>query len=156
MTDRLALARAGPLRSNLVRFGIVGSLGFVIDASILAALVHGLVWSPLVARVVSMAVAVLCTWRLHRHWTFSSGTQRPPFAQSMMYAAFQALTVCINYFVFSVLVLEGGIWRAYPVLAVAAGAIAGMGLSYLLSRHITFAAPRDLQTNRADCDRGLV
>ena len=74
----------------------------------------------------------------------------------MMYAAFQALTVCINYFVFSVLVLEGGIWRAYPVLAVAAGAIAGMGLSYLLSRHITFAAPRDLQTNRADCDRGLV
>ena len=154
MTDRRA--RAGPLRSHLVRFGIVGSLGFVIDASILAALVHGLAWSPLVARVVSIAVAVLCTWRLHRHWTFSSGTQRPPFAQSMMYAGFQALTVCINYFVFSVLVLEGGIWRAYPVLAVAAGAIAGMGLSYLLSRHITFAEPRDLQTNRADCDRGLV
>jgi putative flippase GtrA len=154
MTDRRA--RAGPLRSHLVRFGIVGSLGFVIDASILAALVHGLAWSPLVARVVSIAVAVLCTWRLHRHWTFSSGTQRPPFAQSMMYAAFQALTVCINYFVFSVLVLEGGIWRAYPVLAVAVGAMAGMGLSYLLSRYITFAAPRDLQTNRADCDRGLV
>jgi putative flippase GtrA len=156
MTDRLAIARAGPLRSNLVRFGIVGSLGFVIDASILAALVHGLAWSPLVARVVSIAVAVLFMWRLHRHWTFSSGTQRPPFAQSMMYAAFQALTVCINYFVFSVLVLEGGIWRAYPVLAAAAGVIAGMGLSYLLSRHITFAAPRDLQTNRADCDGGLV
>jgi putative flippase GtrA len=131
-----------PLYNQLIRFGLVGSLGFIIDSSILAALVHVAGWNPLAARVVSIAVAVLATWRLHRHWTFAAGSERPPISQSVMYASFQLVTVSLNYLIFSVLVLSGGIWRAHPVLAVAVAAVACMGFNYLLSRHITFASPR--------------
>jgi putative flippase GtrA len=136
--------------SNLIRFGLVGSLGFIIDASILAALVHVLDWRPLAARVVSIAVAVLATWRLHRHWTFNAGRKRPPISQSLMYASFQLVTVSINYLIFSILVLGGGVWRTHPVLAVAVAAIACMGLSYMLSRHITFASPRNWNTQEEE------
>ncbi len=37
-------------RSDLVRFGVVGSIGFAVDLGILAVLVHGAAWDPLVAR----------------------------------------------------------------------------------------------------------
>lgn len=129
------------LRRDVIRFGLVGSLGFLIDVSVLAALVHGAAWSPFAARAVAMATAILCTWRLHRHWTFPAGRMRPPLHQSLIYGTFQLLTVSLNYSVFSVLVLMGGVWRTYPALAAAAGSVAAMGISYLLSKRVTFAEP---------------
>ena len=39
------------------------------------------------------------------------------------------------------LVLTGGVWRTYPVLAAAAGSVTAMGFSYLLSKRVTFAEP---------------
>jgi putative flippase GtrA len=66
------------LRRDVIRFGIVGSLAFLIDATVLAALVHGAAWSPFVARAAAIATAILCTWRLHRHWTFATGRTRSP------------------------------------------------------------------------------
>ncbi len=64
-----------------------------------------------------------------------------------MHALFQLVTVSINYFIFSILVLSGGVWHTHPVLAVAAAAVACMGLSYVLSRHVTFAAPRNSESS---------
>ena len=49
------------LRRDVIRFGIVGSLAFLIDATVLAALVHGAAWSPFVARAAAIATAILCT-----------------------------------------------------------------------------------------------
>ena len=96
------------LRRDVIRFGIVGSLAFLIDATVLAALVHGAAWSPFAARAAAIATAILCTWRLHRYWTFPAGRARSPLPQSLLYGTFQLLTVSLNYSVFSVLVLTGG------------------------------------------------
>jgi putative flippase GtrA len=129
------------LGRDVIRFGIVGSLAFLIDATVLAALVHGAAWSPFAARAAAIATAILCTWRLHRYWTFPAGRARSPLPQSLLYGTFQLLTVSLNYSVFSVLVLTGGVWRTYPVLAAAAGSLTAMGFSYLLSKRVTFAEP---------------
>ena len=129
------------LRQELIRFGIVGSIAFLIDASILAALVHWLNWSPFSSRVVSMGIAILFTWRVHRHWTFADGRIRPALHQSVLHGTFQLITVSMNYAVFSALVLTGGVWCAYPALAVVAGSLSAMVVSYLLSKRITFADP---------------
>ena len=53
----------------------------------------------------------------------------------------QVVGLTLNYVVFSALILAGGVWRAYPVLAVAAGSLAAMTLTYVLARTIVFAEP---------------
>jgi putative flippase GtrA len=47
----------------------------------------------------------------------------------------------LNYLIFTALILSGGVWRAYPVLAIAAGSLAAMTLTYVLARTIVFAEP---------------
>jgi hypothetical protein len=56
----------------------------------------------------------------------------------------------INYLVFSALILSGGVWVAHPVLAIAAGSLAAMALTYVLARTIVFAEPG--QISRAGRD----
>src|SRR5689334_16156167 len=92
LAARLEALSTTIVRNDAVRFVIVGSLGFAIDAAILAALVHGADWSPFLARAIAMTTAVLCTWLIHRHWTFASGRARPPLLQSLLYATFQAIS----------------------------------------------------------------
>jgi putative flippase GtrA len=136
------------LRRDLVRFGLVGSLGFVVDLGILAALVHGAAWGPYAARAVAMAIAILCTWWLHRHWTFATGRMRSPLPQSLVYGTFQVIGLSVNYGIFSVLVLTDGLWRTYPVLAAAVGSISAMAITYLLAKKIAFAEPGELANTR--------
>lgn len=143
------MSRMRFLQRDLVRFGIVGSLGFVIDLGILAALVHGAHWSPFVARAVAMAIAIFCTWLLHRHWTFPSGRVRSPLPQSLLYGTIQIASVSVNYGIFSALVLTGGVWRSYPVLAATVGSLTAMAITYLLSKWVAFAEPRATAKVRA-------
>jgi putative flippase GtrA len=132
------------LRRDLVRFALVGSLGFFADLGILAALVYGARWSPYLARAMAMLIAILCTWWLHRHWTFTAGRSRSPLPQSLLYGTVQLASASVNYGVFSAFVLTGGIWRTYPVLAAAAGSLSAMAITYLFSEKIAFAEPGGL------------
>lgn len=141
------------LRRDLVRFGIVGTLGFVIDLGILAALVHGAKWSPFAARAVAIVIAILCTWWLHRHWTFPAGRLRPPLPQSLLYGTVQLASVSVNYGIFSALVLTGGLWRTYPVLAATVGSLCAMAITYLLSKWIAFAEPGGVAKLTSDWKR---
>ena len=63
---------------ELVKFGVVGGLGFVVDLGLFNLLQHGplavLAGKPITAKIVAVCVAVLVTWLGNRLWTFS--TQR--------------------------------------------------------------------------------
>lgn len=64
------------LLSQFARFGVVGAVGLVVDigifnllrATVLAPEV--LHEGPLVAKVISTSVAIVCNWIGNRHWTF--------------------------------------------------------------------------------------
>jgi putative flippase GtrA len=129
------------VRGDLVRFVFVGSLGFLIDFGILAALVHGANWNPFLSRALAMTTAGICTWWLHRHWTFASGRLRSAVSQSLLYATTQLIGLSTNYGIFSALVLTGGMWRNYPVLAAAVGSLSAAVITYVLSKWIAFAEP---------------
>lgn len=129
------------LRGDMLRFGLVGSLGFAVDIGILALLVHEEGWNPYLARLVSMGLAMLCTWLLHRNWTFAAGRIRPALSQSLLYSGVQLLGFSLNYLVYSALLLADGFWRAFPVLAAAVGSLCAMVISYLLCKRIAFAEP---------------
>ncbi len=85
------------------RFLAVGSLGLVTDIGIFT-LFYGFGVHPLVARALSLSVAMLVTWRLNRAVTFdSSGRQQ--HKEAMRYAAVTAAAQGTSYAVFAVLAL---------------------------------------------------
>lgn len=61
---------------QLVQFGIVGAIGFVVNIGVYALCVHGAAIDYHVAAAVAWLVAVLNNFVLNRHWTFNAGDGR--------------------------------------------------------------------------------
>jgi putative flippase GtrA len=59
-----------PSLSGFLRFGLVGTVGFLMDGGLLQALVGLAGWGVIQARILSFPVAVFATWLLNRHFTF--------------------------------------------------------------------------------------
>ncbi|XBH21959.1 GtrA family protein [Jonesiaceae bacterium BS-20] len=60
---------------ELLKFGTVGGLGFVVDLGLFNLLQHGpgavLAGKPITAKIFSVAIAMLVTWLGNRLWTFA-------------------------------------------------------------------------------------
>jgi putative flippase GtrA len=116
-----------------IRFLGVGGLGLITDLAVFTAIIgHG--EPPLAARLVSLAVATLITWRLNRALTFDRSGRRPA-DEAMRYATVAAAAQAVSYGVFAALVVTA--FRAFPQLAVLFGAATGAAVSY--SGQVLFA-----------------
>lgn len=75
-----------PLLTQLLRFGLVGGVGFIIDVAVFNALrltvlaPESIDTGPLIAKVISTSVAIACNWLGNRYWTFAA-TRRPRLAR---------------------------------------------------------------------------
>jgi putative flippase GtrA len=124
--------------SRFVIFVLVGAAGFLVDAGILQLLSGVLGAEVHVARVVSFLVSSATTWRLNRRYTFAGnrfgGHQ---FMEWLRYLWSSAAGGAVNYGAFSAVIAFAGDHGGYPVLGVAVGSIAGMGVNYALySRYV--------------------
>ncbi len=109
-----------------LRFLGVGGLGLISDLAVFTLVIaHG--HNPLGARLISLAIATLVTWRLNRALTFDRSGRRTA-DEAMRYAAVTAAAQAISYGVFAVLVVT--LLAASPQLAVIVGAAAGALVSY--------------------------
>ncbi len=120
---------------QLLRFGVVGGIGFLADAGVLlAALALGL--DKYSGRVLSYLAAVTVTFALNRAWTFrdrqGSGAVAGQWAR---FAVLNLVGFAANYGTYALLV---ALTALHPVLAVAAGSLAGMGFNFVLSRRYVF------------------
>jgi putative flippase GtrA len=61
---------------QLVRFGLVGGAGFVVNVAVYALFVHGAGVDYRVASIVAWLVAVVNNFLLNRHWTFDASEGR--------------------------------------------------------------------------------
>ncbi len=57
---------------QLVRFGLVGGVGFIVNVAVYALFVHSVGVDYHVANVVAWLVAVINNFLLNRHWTFDA------------------------------------------------------------------------------------
>jgi putative flippase GtrA len=129
---------ASPRRGvrQFVRFGLVGVGGFVVDTLVLYAVKDEL--GLYAGRVVSYFAAATFTWALNRRFTFKSLQPTPRFKQWLEFLAANAVGAFANYGVYSALVT----WTAaadIPVLAVAAGSIAGLVFNFTINKVWVFA-----------------
>lgn len=133
---RLGLARVR-MAAELLRFGVVGVVGFVVDAAVLTAgIALGL--GPWVGRVLSYLAAATTTFALNRAWTFRDAASGPPVQQWALFLVVNLVGFAFNYGAYAALVTFVPLVAATPVLGVAAGSLAGMVGNFVLSRRFVF------------------
>lgn len=115
--------------SRLLRFALVGSLGFAADATILQLLVRRGA-DPYLGRLASYLCAATVTWALNRTITFHAPAGRRLRREWTRYVAINALGAAVNYAVYAACLLTLDLVRAHPVLGVAAGSLAGLGFNF--------------------------
>lgn len=127
-----------PLMGEVFRFGVVGVAGFVVDAGVLALGLH-LGAGPWIGRLLSYIAAATVTFGLNRAWTFRAADRSRPITQDWsLFLLVNLLGFACNYGTYAALVTGVPLVRAYPVLGVAAGSLAGMAGNFVLSRRYVF------------------
>lgn len=122
---------------QLIRFGIVGGSGFVLNLVVYAACVHLLSIDYHVAAVVAWLLAVMNNFALNRHWTFDAKAGKPSFQ------ALRFFVVSLVAFGFSLLLLmlfvgAGGMAK---VPAQALAVIASTPFNFLGNKLWSFRLP---------------
>jgi len=122
-----------PLQHGLA-FLLSGCFSFTVDASITKLLtLAGL--HPILARLIAVAIAIYCSWRAHRRFTFRLTTP-PTFAEFTRFAAVQWSVAALNYGIFVVIVLLHP--TIEPVLGVFISSLIAMVFAYLGMRFAAF------------------
>ncbi len=125
------------LAAQVIQFGLVGVAGFVVDTAVVYAIraPTGLY----VAGTVAYGFAVTTTWWLNRIWTFRGiGNVGSLSRQWAKFVVVSLPGLCLNLGSYFVLVATVRFCAVNPVVAIAAGALAGMTANFLLSRAVVF------------------
>ena len=124
--------------SELVRFGIVGAVGFAANVAAVYA-VRGLAGLYLAGLIAWLAAATV-TWLLNRLWTFRGrGRAAPAHKQWALFLAANFVGFVLYYATYAGLVACAPFFAAQPVAAVFAGMLAGMAANFTLSRRLVFS-----------------
>jgi len=131
------------LESKLIRFCIVGAIGFLIDSGVLYLLIRNADMNPYSARLISFLSSATTTYVLNRSFTFSIGLKGE--ARHREWAVYVILMLAggaLNYGVYSLCIAFSKVMYAQPVLAVAVGSLAGLALNFSTSQRLFLGRQR--------------
>jgi putative flippase GtrA len=122
--------------AQFIRFGVVGVLGFVVDT----ATVYGLraALGLYGAGMAGYVTAASSNWVLNRIWTFRGRGSGPAHRQWALFMVANLGGFVLNRGTYALLVTFLPIAAEQPVIAIAAGAIAGLFVNFALSRQVVF------------------
>jgi len=121
--------------NRILRFAVVGGLGFLTDAAVLALLLAITPLGPFLARLVSIGVAMTVTWLCNRSLTFQPSA-RGALHEGARYGGVAVAVSLFNYLVYSGLLLAIP-WMP-PLAALVVSSLAAMALSYLGYSRLVF------------------
>jgi len=124
-----------PPRLQVLRFGGVGVLGFLVNAGLVEALARDLGPGP--AQLLAFPVAATATWWLNRRFTFRA-SGKVWHREWLLYLAANGLGWLANNGTYFLAIALHPPAHRHPALAVAAGSLAGMTFNFLLSRRLVF------------------
>jgi putative flippase GtrA len=125
--------------TRTLRFGLVGVIGFLVDAGWLALLIG--VAGPYRGRVVSFSIAVLVTWVCNRSFTFAD--RRSGLTRGREFGRYFAAMLgggVVNYGTYALIVFFFGSGDWIPFIGLAAGSLAGMVINLTLANLVVFRA----------------
>jgi putative flippase GtrA len=106
---------------QLIRFGMVGGLGFVVNLAVYALFVHALSTPYQIAAVLAWLVAVLNNFVINRHWTFDASAGRVHFQAIRFFVVSLAAFLLVNLVLLTLLVEDAGMAKV-PAQALAVAA----------------------------------
>lgn len=124
-------------------FVVVGAIGFIVDAAILALAFHGLQWGHYISRAISFLVAVSVTWHLNRNWTFAHRATKWPRREYTVYFAAQTVGALINFGVYAACIEFSDVMARQPTIALAVGSGTAMCFNFWACRQIAFKGSAD-------------
>ena len=125
------------LARELVLFGVVGVIGFLVDSGVLYLFksAMGLYYG----RLLSFFCAVVTTWLLNRHLTFKQrASGLSVIHEFSRYFGLMLGGGVVNYSSYALLVYFLDFFASQPIWGVAAGSCAGMVVNYLSARFLVF------------------
>jgi putative flippase GtrA len=125
-----------PTLVQFLRFGTVGTFGFLVDTATVYATRGAL--GLYGAGVVAFLVAATANWALNRAWTFRGMGSGSAHSQWAKFLAANSIGFVLNRGAYFVLVTVSTLCAANPVIAVGAGSITGMFANFTLSRRLVF------------------
>lgn len=131
---------AGERVTKLPGFVVVGAVGFLVDASILTALMNGLGLGPYAARAVSFTTAVTVTWYLNRRWVFNRSAVPMSRREYSRYLLVQIIGATINLGIFVLVIQLVPELTGVPVIPLAIGAGAALLFNFAASSRYVFPA----------------
>lgn len=132
------LDRHGLLLRQFIQFGIIGTVGFLVDYAVLHT-AHFEFGVPLIpASVLSFLFAATGNWFLNRIWTFRGASTGRLHHEWLRYLGTNAIGFVLNRGTFTILVMASALCVRYPVIPLAAGSFAGLGMNFVMSRKIVF------------------
>jgi putative flippase GtrA len=93
---------------QLVRFGVVGGVGFIVNLAVYSLFVHPIGVDYRVASVVAWLVAVINNFVLNRHWTFDARGGRAHF-QALRFLIVSLVAEAFSLLLLTLLVEGAGI-----------------------------------------------
>ncbi len=126
---------------QFLRFGIVGGIGFLVDAGLLHVTLK-LGFGYYGGRLVSFLAAATATWILNRSFTFrresSSAERTHPAGEWLAYLGLMVIGGVVNYGTYAASIELSELVRRYPALGVALGSIAGMAINFWSAKTMVF------------------
>jgi dolichol-phosphate mannosyltransferase len=144
--DRIGAAARRPASWwQLLKFGIVGASGYLVNLGVFALLAGNFDVHHMIAAIAAFAVAVTSNFLWNRRWTFGPGDGSAGF-QAARFFAVSLAALALNLIVLEALLMGGAIGEL-PAQAIAV-AIA-MPFNFLGNKLWTFASPAKSRAPRS-------
>lgn len=121
---------------RIASFLVAGGIGFAVDAGVLLALTAWLGVDPFVARIASVASAILATWLINRILTFGP-SGRSLASEGARYGGVAIGVALFNYAVYATLLLIAT--NLSPLIALIIASASAMALSFAGYSKLVFA-----------------
>jgi putative flippase GtrA len=132
------LGRHGPLAQQFFQFGVVGTIGFLVDNAVVYTAHFGFGLGLIQAGLISFFIAATINWILNRIWTFRGASTGRLHHEWLRYLGTNAVGFVLNRGAYIALIATSPLCVAHPVLALAAGSIAGLGVNFVMARRVVF------------------
>jgi len=137
------------LPDRMPGFLVVGTIGLLVDAAVLALLVYGFDWGNYTARGVSFATALTTTWLLNREYVFSDGKLSNTGKEYGRYLTLQLISMAVNLGVYSLCIAWSPFMAQQPLVALACGCASGLVFNYIGMRFFVFTGDGEVSSREA-------
>ena len=127
---------------QFLSFGVIGTLGFIVDASLLVLFNKLLGFDLFSSRLVSFSGAVTTTWYLNRKLTFTDRKDRHVMHEWLFYTILNGIGGLINFAIFMLLVFQNEFLADNPILPLAIASVIAMVFNFTVSKYLVFRTPR--------------